>query len=219
MNVATRVLIADDHPTFVKAVSLLLNAEPGVEVLGSASSGREAVRMALQHQPDVILMDLHMPALNGIEATAELHVAAPHIAVLVLTMFDDDESVFAAMRAGARGYILKGAGHGEIARAVNAVANGHVIFGTSIARRVADFFATSNRPSAAAFPQLTARETQVLDRLASGDANQSIAEEFGLTPKTVRNHVSSIFNKLQVASRAQAIVLAREAGLGRRPLP
>jgi DNA-binding NarL/FixJ family response regulator len=171
------------------------------------------VEEAASLQPDVVVMDLHMPDLNGIEATRQIVAASPHVGVLVLTMFEDDDSVFAAMRAGARGYLLKGAGQDEILRAVRAVGSGEAIFGPAIAERVLEYF--SGPQPATAFPELTEREREVLELIARGRNNTEIARHFVLSEKTVRNHVSNIFTKLHVADRAQAIVRAREAGLGR----
>jgi DNA-binding NarL/FixJ family response regulator len=210
-----RTLIADDHPIFRGGLRTLLAADDLVEVVGEAVNGTEAVAMAEELQPDVVVMDIQMPELNGIEATRQIVSRSPHVGVLVLTMFEDDDSVFAAMRAGARGYMLKGAGAGDIARAIHAVGSGEAIFGPDVARRVMDFF-TTPRPelAAMAFPELTDREREVLELIAQGRNNAWIARNFVLSPKTIRNHVSNIFTKLQVADRAEAIVRAREAGLG-----
>jgi len=209
------VLIADDHPVFRRGLRTLLASVADLEVVGEAATGAEVVTAAAAAQPDVIVMDLHMPGLNGIEATRRVLQTSPHISVLVLTMLDDDASVFAAMRAGARGYLLKDADQDEIIRAIRAVGSGEAIFGPAIAMRVIEYFAAS-RPSLPpqAFPELTARERELLELIAQGHSNLVIAERLGLRHKTVRNHVSNIFSKLQVADRAQAIVRAREAGLG-----
>lgn len=210
-----RILIADDHPVFRFGLRALLAAEPETEVVGEATSGPEAVALAESLQPDVILMDINMPELNGIEATRRIVETNPAVAILVITMFDDD-SVFAAMKAGARGYLLKGAEGEETLRAIRAVANGEAIFSPAVARRLMQFFATApGRELAAAFPELTAREREVLDLLAQGLTNSAIAERLSLSAKTVRNQVSAVFGKLQVADRAEAIVKARQAGLGR----
>ncbi|QFG21087.1 response regulator [Actinomadura sp. WMMB 499] len=208
-----RVLISDDHPVFRQGLKGLLQAL-GVEVVGEAENGPDAVRSAAELQPDVVVMDLHMPGGNGIEATRTITRTNPGIGVLVLTMFRDDDSVFAAMRAGARGYLLKESGAEEIARAVRAVAAGEAIYGPEIARRVLMFFTDMPDPRRSAFPELTDREREVLALIAQGRSNTEIAGTLFLSPKTVRNHVSNIFMKLHVADRAQAIVLAREAGLG-----
>jgi len=184
-----------------------------VVVVAEAATGQEAIREAVLHRPDVVVMDLQMPELNGIEATRELGRAVPSAAVLVLTMFDDDDWVFAAMRAGARGYVLKGAEQHEIARAILAVAAGEAIFGPAVATRVLAYFATPPT-TPTPFPELTAREREVLDLLAAGRTNHQIADQLGLSAKTVANHISAIFAKLQVADRTQAILRARDAGLG-----
>ena len=211
-----RVMIADDHPLFRDGLRALLTSIDGVEVVGEAATGAEAVATAEKLQPDVVVMDLNMPETGGIEATRHIVEASPHVAVLVLTMYEDDDSVFAAMRAGARGYLLKGAGQKDVVIAIQAVAGGEAIFGPSIAKRIADYLsAPRTETSARAFPQLTERERQVLDLIASGMSNPAIATRLYLSPKTVRNHVSNIFAKLQVADRAEAIIRAREAGLGR----
>jgi DNA-binding NarL/FixJ family response regulator len=210
-----RVLIADDHLLFRDGLRALLLADPRLALVGEATTGDEAVALAEQLQPDVILMDLQMPGLNGIEATRRIVAASPHVNVLMVTMFSDDQSVFVAMRAGARGYLLKGAGHGEMLQAIHAVAGGAAIFSPEIAARMAAFFAAM-RPSAAPaglFPELSERERSILELIAQGRRNPEIAAELVLSEKTVRNHVSNILSKLQVADRAQAIVRAREAGL------
>jgi DNA-binding NarL/FixJ family response regulator len=209
-----RVLVVDDCESMRECVRLAL-ARAGMTVVGEAGDGAEALVLAAARQPDVVLMDLHMPRVNGIDATAQIVASSPHIGVLVLTMMEDEESVFAAMRAGARGYLLKGARRGEILRAVQAVGAGEVIFAPGVADRVMDYFlGVRNRPVADAFPDLTERERVVLGLIAEGKENGEIARQLGLSVKTVRNHASNIFTKLQVAHRAQAIVKAREAGLG-----
>jgi DNA-binding NarL/FixJ family response regulator len=209
-----RVVVADDHPLFRDGLRTLASLEDGLDLVGEAEDGAEAVDLTLELAPDVVVMDLHMPGLNGIEATRRIVEVLPQTGVLVLTMFEDDDSVFAAMRAGARGYLLKGAGHEEVVRAIEAVARGEAIFGPSIARRVLDFFARPPEPPQP-FPELTEREREILELIAQGRSNGEIAGHFVLSPKTVRNNVSSIFTKLRVADRAQAIVRAREAGFGR----
>jgi len=210
-----RILIADDHPLFRDGMHGLLDSVPDTEVVGEATSGEEAVSQAATLQPDVILMDIKMPGINGIAATREILAVGPHIGILMVTMLEDAESVFAAMRAGARGYVLKGANQADILLAIRAVARGEVIFGPGIARRLLRFFSTM-RPHVPqrVFPDLSERETELLVLMAQGKSNQEIADQLGLTLKTVRNHVSNIFSKLQVADRAQAILRAREAGLG-----
>lgn len=214
MTEHTRVLVADDHPVFREGMRTLLHSLPDVQLVAEATTGAEAVALVHEYQPDVVVMDLHMPDLSGIEATRQIVQTNPHVGVLVLTMFEDDDSVFAAMRAGARGYLLKGAAQREVVRALEAVAGGEAIFGPTIAKRVMEYFARPARSRAPAFPTLTEREHEVLDLIAAGQSNPSIAKRLFLSDKTVRNHVSNIFAKLQVADRAEAIVRAREAGLG-----
>ena len=210
-----RVFIADDHPFYREGVRTMLSVATGIEIVGEAASGDETITQVESLQPDVILMDLKMPGVNGIEATRRILHTSPHIGVLVLTMFEADESVFAAMRAGARGYLLKDVGQEELVRAVKAVNRGEAIFSPAIAERLIHYFAAL-RPAAAdlAFPELTDREREILQLIAQGHGNPEIAERLVLRTKTVQNHVSNIFSKLQVADRAQAIVRAREAGLG-----
>jgi DNA-binding NarL/FixJ family response regulator len=215
-----RVLIADDHPVFLSGLRTVIGSLAEAEVVAEAITGLEAVDKAATLQPDVVVMDLRMPEMNGIEATRRIVGTSPHIAVLVLTMFEDDDSVFAAMRAGARGYLLKGATPAEIARAVEAVGSGEAIFGPTIAERVLRYFSTAPPSHAAeAFPTLTDREREVLELIAQGHNNPQIATRLVVAPKTVRNHVSNIFAKLQVTDRAQAIVRAREAGMGKDRAP
>jgi len=193
----------------------LLTLVPDVEVVGEAATGNDTITQAAAIQPDVILMDLQMPDLNGVEATRRILETSPHIGILVLTMFEDDDSVFAAMRTGARGYLLKGADRGEIGRAIKAVSSGEAIFSPAIAHRLMEYFATvTSQTHRSAFPQLTEREHEVLALIAQGVSNADIAARLHLSAKTVRNHVSNIFNKLQVVDRAHAIILARDAGLG-----
>ena len=209
------VLIADDHSLYREGVRKMLSVAQDIEIVGEATSGDEAVAQALALQPDVILMDLKMPGVNGIEATRRILYASPRIGVLVLTMFETDETVFAAMRAGARGYLLKDVDQEDIIRAVKAVSRGDAIFSPAIAERLIHYFAAL-RPGAAdlAFPELTDREREILHLIAQGHSNSEIAERLLLRTKTIQNHVSNIFSKLQVADRAQAIVRARNAGLG-----
>ncbi|MBA2453548.1 MAG: response regulator transcription factor [Chloroflexia bacterium] len=211
-----RILVADDNQRFRSGLKALLAAAPGMQFAGEASTGSEAILMAERLQPDVILMDIQMPGINGIDATRQILQTSPHIGILMLTMFEDDDSVFAAMRAGARGYLLKGALKAEILRAIRGVYSGEAIFGPAIARRLTQYF-THSRPSifAQEFPELTEREQEILELIAQHHTNPEIAQRLGLSPKTIRNHVSNIFSKLQVADRAQAIIRAREAGLGR----
>jgi len=212
-----RVVIADDPTLFREGLGALLASVPEVEVVGQAATGTEVVALAESLLPDIILMDLQMPGMNGIEATRQVLGTSPHIGVIVLTMFDDDDSVFASMRAGARGYLLKGADQAEVVRALRAVSNGEALFSPAIALRLVDYFSKLRSPSeGAAFPELTERERQVLDLIAQGWNNAEIASHLTLSLKTVRNHVSNILSKLQVVDRSHAIVRAREAGLGER---
>jgi DNA-binding NarL/FixJ family response regulator len=208
--------VVDDHPLFRFGLCAALAQRDDIEVVGEAAGGQAAIGAATETKPDVVVMDLHLPDLGGVEATRAITNTYPHIGVLVLTMFDDSESVFNAMRAGARGYLLKGAEPDELVRAVQAVARGEAIFGQSIAAQVLRYFNGLNA-STVSFPELTAREREVLELIAAGRNNTEIAQVLSLSGKTVRNHVSIIFGKLRVADRAQAIVRAREAGLGHRP--
>jgi DNA-binding NarL/FixJ family response regulator len=213
----TRVLVADDHNLFRYGIKAMLANAEGFEVVGEAATGEEVVEKVAQTRPDLILMDIQMPGINGIEATRRVLERDPKIGVVVVTMFEDDDSVFSAMRAGARGYVLKGADAQEVLKVVGAVAEGEAHFGPEIARRLMAFF-SAPKPAAPseAFPELTAREAELLDLIARGLNNTEIAKRLYVSQKTVRNHVSNIFLKLQVADRAQAIVKAREAGLGRQ---
>jgi DNA-binding NarL/FixJ family response regulator len=195
-------------------VRALLQSIPDAQVVGEVATGEDAIAQAATLQPDVILLDLHMPGQNGIEATRTILHASPHIAILVLTMFEEDDSVFAAMRAGARGYLLKGADQAEILRALRAVCHGEAIFSPAIAQRLTQYFATlAQTTMPAAFPNLTEREREILGLIAQGRSNGEIANRLVISQKTVRNHVSNIFSKLQVVDRAQAIIRAREAGM------
>jgi DNA-binding NarL/FixJ family response regulator len=213
-----RVLVADDHPFFRDGLRVLLEATADTELVGEATDGEEAIALAQTLRPDVILMDLRMPGLGGIEATREILSENPHVGILVVTMIEDDASVFAAMRAGARGYLLKGADKDEMLLAIRAVGRGEAIFGPGIARRLMEYFArpapTPTQASRVVFPELTDREREILDLIAAGRNNEEIAGQLFLSLKTVRNYISNIFTKLQVVDRAQAIVRAREAGLG-----
>ena len=209
-----RVLVVDDHPLYRDGLVTAIAAMPDVEVVGDAAEGLAAVRAASDLAPDVVVMDLHMPELNGIEATRRIVAERPETAVLVLTMLDGDDSVFAAMRAGARGYLLKGADREEIRRSLQAVANGEVVFSSGIASRVLAFFAAGPAATLAPFPELTEREREILDLVARGLTNAEIAQRLVLSSNTVRNHVSNVFTKLQVAGRAEAVAQARDAGLG-----
>jgi DNA-binding NarL/FixJ family response regulator len=210
-----RVLIADDHPLVREGVRALLASVPDMAIVGEAANGEEAIARAAELQPDIILMDLHMPGINGIEATRQILQINPHIEILVLTMLEDDDSVFAAMRAGARGYLLKGADQAEVLRAITAVTHGEAIFSPPIAQRLMQYFANMHPVLPPhAFPDLTEREREILSLIAVGRTNAEIAEELVISSKTVSNHVSNIFSKLQVVDRAQAALRARQAGLG-----
>ena len=212
---ALHVVIADDHHIFRDGLRALLSTDDGIRIVGEAASGAEALSLVDELQPDVVIMDLHMPEIDGVAATRDIAHRSPHVAVLVLTMFDDDDSVFAAMRAGARGYLLKGTNHADVLRAIHLVGAGGAMFGPAVAQRVIEFFARP-RPNGTAqpFPQLTDRENEILDLVAQGQPNSSIALRLHISDKTVRNHVSNIFTKLAVADRAQAVARARDAGLG-----
>ena len=217
-----RILIVDDHQLFRDGLRALLLSAPDTEVVGEAANGKEAIQLAAETQPHVILMDIQMPDGDGIAATRQITAANPQIGVLMVTMFEDDQSVFAAMRAGARGYILKGARHEEMLRAIRAVGSGEAIFSPAIASRMMAFFAHPQtappRPAAApndTLAELTEREREILALVAQGQSNADIAAALTISVKTVRNHVSNILNKLQVADRAQAALRARDAGLGK----
>jgi DNA-binding NarL/FixJ family response regulator len=214
-NEQLRILLVDDHPIVRSGLRALLVSVTDMMVVGEAASGEEAIEQAAELQPDIILMDLQMSGLNGVEATRRIVQAHPHIGILVLTMLEDDASVFAAMRAGARGYLLKGADQTDVLRAINAAARGEAIFSPPIARRLMQYFANMQPllPQAA-FPDLTEREREILGLIALGKSNAEIAEALVLSPKTVSNYVSNIFSKLQVVDRAQAVLRARQAGLG-----
>ena len=207
------VLIVDDHPIFRKGLRALLGGQPALRLVGEAASGAEALRLATELRPDAILMDLQMPGGDGLTAIRQIVAARPESRILVVTMFEDDDSVFAAMRAGARGYVLKDMDDDEIIRAILAIGHGEAIFSPAIAARMVTFFAARPAGDARAFPDLTESERSVLRLMAQGVNNQGIAQRLRLSPKTVRNYVSNIFGKLQVADRAQAIVRARQGGL------
>lgn len=212
-----RVLIADDHPVFRDGLSMMLGATSDMDCVGEAASGDEAIALAATLQPDVILMDIQMPGLNGIEATRQILAARPATGVVIVTMFEGDDSLFAAIRAGARGYILKGAARADILRAIRSVGSGDAVFGPTIAHRLIEFFAVPRPAAPTPFPELTEREREVLDLISQGKNNADIADRLSLSQKTVRNNVSTILSKLQVADRASVIVRAREAGLGHMP--
>ena len=216
MDRAIRILVADDHAVFREGLRAVLGSELDMEVVGEAATGKEVVERGDELRPDVVLMDIQMPQINGIEATRRILDANPDVGVVGLTMFEDDDSVFSAMRAGARGYVLKGADPSEILKVVRAVAGGEAYFGPEIARRLVDFFSTPKVTSSEeALPELTARERDILSLIAQGYSNANIAARLFVSPNTVRNHITHIFAKLQVTDRAQAIIRAREAGLGR----
>lgn len=208
-----RILIADDHPVFRFGLRALLSTEPDIEILGEATNGQEVVTLAASLKPDLILMDINLPKLNGVESTRQILAQKPDIGILIITMFEDD-TIFAALRAGARGYILKGAEGEETLRAIRAAANGESIFSPTVAQRLTQFFTQSSTQSGSLlFQELTHRERDILKLIAQGLTNTAIAERLSLSPKTVRNQVSIILSKLQVADRAEAIIKAREAGL------
>ncbi|MGN6301344.1 MAG: response regulator [Angustibacter sp.] len=213
------VLVADDHPVFREGFAALLASIPEIEVVGTASDGDEAVTAARELRPDVVVMDVQMPGLDGIAATRAVLAERPETGVVVLTMSEEDATVFSAIRAGARGYLLKGAEPAEVVRAITTVAGGGVVFGAVLAHRIADFFGSAPSAAESRFPTLTARELEVLNLVAAGLSNGQIAGRLCLSQKTVRNHVHAVLTKLQAADRAQAIVQARDAGLGRGSLP
>lgn len=208
-----RLLLVDDHPVFRFGLRALLESEPEFDIVGEAADGEKAVALAVEQQPDVVLMDITMPGLNGIEATQQISAKLPDVGVLIVTMVEE-ASLFAALQAGARGYLLKGADGDETLRAIRAVAHGEAIFSRPIADRLIQYFSQTDRAAPGAFPDLTPREHEILQLIASGLTNSAIAEQLTLSPKTIRNQVSIILSKLDAGSRAEAIVLAREAGMG-----
>ncbi len=214
-----RIVVVDDHPVVRGGLRALIGTLDGLEVVGEAADGESAVREVQLLQPDVVLMDVRMPGGDGIEATRRIRASVPGAAVLVLTMYDDDATVFTAMQAGARGYLLKGAGQDEIVSAVHGVVAGQLVFGPGVAARVLAYFSAGGPPVEAVpelpFPELTTREREVLDLLAAGRRTSAIAEALFMSPKTVSNHLTSIFAKLEVADRVAAMIRAREQGLGR----
>ena len=217
-----RILVVDDHTLFREGLTVLLQSTPDIEVVGEASSGAEAIALAAELQPDIILMDIRMDDVNGIEATRRIRQAHPGIRVIMLTMVERDDSLLAALRAGAQSYILKGADKKQVLKTIHAVAEGETLFGPEIAQRLGNFFrgldvSLMARTELSLLADLSDREREVLDLMARNWNNQQIAAELHISPKTVSNHVSNIFNKLQVADRVQAIVKAREAGLGSGP--
>lgn len=212
---SVRVIVVDDHPLYREGLVTAISTMEGKDVVGEAANGQEAVEAAALLTPDVVVMDLHMPVMNGVDATRAITGSQPGVAVLVLTMLEGDDSVFAAVRAGAKGYLLKGADRSEIARALDAVAHGEVVFSASIAGRVLSYFAAGGSArEAVPFPELTDREREILDLVARGLTNAEIARRLVVSDKTVRNHVSNVFAKLHVAGRAEAVARARDAGLG-----
>jgi DNA-binding NarL/FixJ family response regulator len=213
-DAAIRIVIAEDHPLFRKGMRTLLSSVSDFDVVGEASNGSDAVALAGSLLPDVVLMDIQMPGMSGIAATREIVAIAPSIRVLMVTLFEDDDSVFSALRAGAWGYVLKETDEDEMIRSIRAVAHGEAIFGPAIATRVLAFFAQPRLQAPQVFPMLTERERDILHFMAQGKSNQTIAQALTLSPKTIANNVSNIFSKLQVADRAEAIVRAREAGIG-----
>lgn len=212
-----RIVLADDHPVVRGGLRALIGTIEGLEVVGEAADGEAAVREVQLLRPDVVLMDVRMPGLGGVEATRRIRDTTPETAVLMLTMYDDDATVLTAMQAGARGYLLKGAEQSEIVGAIHAVVAGQAIFGPGIASRVLEYFAAPPVRTAEPFPQLTAREREILDLLASGRRTTAIAQRLFLSPKTVSNHLTNVFAKLEVADRTEAIIRARESGLGQTP--
>ncbi|MGH8970628.1 MAG: response regulator [Actinomycetes bacterium] len=219
MTTPLRVVVADDHPMYRYGLAAILGQHEEIEVVASVGDGDALLRAVDEHKPDVVITDLSMPGVDGAAATSRLVGVRPGLAVLVLTMHEDDEHVFAALRAGARGYLVKGAEGAEIVRAVQTVASGDAVYGRPVARRIAAFFAgeQTDAPSARAFPALTPRERDVLELLASGCRNHEIARRLGMSEKTVRNHVSQVLVKLQVPDRTAAALKARESGVGHRP--
>lgn len=211
-----RVLVADDHPVFRDGLRLALASAPSIALVGEVADGLAAVEAAAELRPDVVLMDLQMPGIDGVEATRRIRAAQPEVGVVVLTMLEHDESVVAALHAGAGAYLLKESSCSDIVRAVESVARKQAVFGSGVAQRVMQYLADGRGGREVAFPQLTEREREVLDLIAQGQSNQAIAQRLFLSSKTVRNHVSNILSKIHAANRAEAIVRAREAGLGRR---
>ncbi len=209
-----RLFVADDHTLFRDGLRALFASIPDIEIVGEAATGSQAIAGVIETLPDVILMDVQMPETNGIEATRRILGASPHVGVIVVSMLEADDSVFAAMRAGARGYVLKGADQSEMLRTIRAVAAGEAFFGAAIAERLMRFFSGLQPARSEAFPELTPREIEVLELIAQGYNNARIAGQLVISPKTVRNHVSNVLSKLQVADRAEAIIRARRAGLG-----
>jgi DNA-binding NarL/FixJ family response regulator len=211
-----RVLVVDDHPIFRNGLRTMVEEHELLEFAGAAADGDEAVRLCREYEPDVVLMDIRMPGTSGVEATRRIIAEQPSVGVLMLTMLEDDTSLFAALRAGARGYVLKGAAPDEIVRAIVAVAAGEALLGAAVARRIAGFLQPDPRARNRPFPALSSREHDILELVAAGRPNTAIAEALALSEKTIRNNITNIFAKLDVSDRAEAIVKAREAGLGRQ---
>ena len=215
MNAPLRVVIADDHPVFLEGLQTILDEDAGFTVVAAVPDGDAAIAAVRAYQPDLVLMDLRMPRTGGVAATAQIIADHPGTAVLVLTMSEDDDSVFAALRAGARGYLLKEASADDIRRAARTIAQGEAIFGPRVANRVISFFSTlSAGQGPTPFPELTNREREILSLVAAGCDNTTIARRLVLSDKTVRNHVSAVLTKLRAATRAEAVARARDAGLG-----
>lgn len=213
-----RLLIVDDHPLYLEGLRSFFSTIKDIELVAEGTTGKEAVERAVELQPDVVLMDIDLPGINGVEATRSILSKSPSIGIVMVTMLEDDRSLFSAMRAGARGYVLKGAEPNELLQSIKAVAIGQVLFGPSVAARIMRFFEeqvveTKSSLPEGAFPQLTPRELEVLELIAEGDKNNEIAGKLVISEKTVRNHVTNIFSKLQVADRVEAIIKAREAGI------
>lgn len=209
-----RVVLVDDHPLYREGLATVIATMENTEVVGQAADGAEAIRLVAGLRPDVVIMDLNLPVLSGIEATRQITRATSDTAVLVLSMLAADDSVIAALRAGARGYLVKEAGRAEIQRAVGAIARGEAVFSAAVAGRVLSFLSGRTGRDAGPFPALTAREHDVLDLVARGLTNAEVARRLGVSDKTVRNHVSNVFSKLHVAGRAEAVARARDAGMG-----
>jgi DNA-binding NarL/FixJ family response regulator len=212
----TTVVLADDHPLVRQGLRAVFEATPDITIVAEAEDGYDAVRQCVEHRPDVVLMDLQMPGLHGIDATGQVRAQAPDTAVVVLTMFDDDDTVFAAVSIGAAGYLLKGSDGADIVAAVRAAAAGQAVFGAALAKRMQTWFARGvARAEQQPFPELSDRERDILDGVAGGHTNAEIGATLFLSPKTVANNITRILDKLQVAHRTEAIVKARDAGLGR----